>query len=121
MGWGLAEVKVRARVISPRPGREGSLEAYCQLLIQAIQMRILTGRQVGKGCGGVEICCRIDPVDSGGCRVPHEQDDILVLGGGTGVAPILLAAMKWPKNIIKAFFGFSHTIYESFVFQKLNA
>ena len=50
-----------------------------------------------------------------GFRVPHEQDDILVLGGGTGVAPILLAAMKWPKNIIKAFFGFSHTIDESFV------
>ncbi len=62
---------------------------------------------------GAEIYCR-GPYGKG-FQVPNEKDELLVLGGGTGVAPILLAAMKWPKNIIKAFFGFSQPLEEWFV------
>jgi hypothetical protein len=34
----LPEVEAAGKVIWPRPGSEGSLLAYCQLLIHAIQM-----------------------------------------------------------------------------------
>ena len=44
-GWlgGSRKDRLRTMVISPRPGRLGSLSAYCQLLIQPIQRRSWSG------------------------------------------------------------------------------
>ncbi len=50
-----------------------------------------------------------------GFQVPDHEDKILVLGGGTGVAPILMAAMKWPENVVRVFLGFSQSLEEWFL------
>ncbi len=49
-----------------------------------------------------------------GFKAPEGQNGIIVLGGGTGVAPILMGATKWKKNIVQAFLGFSQPLSEFF-------
>lgn len=39
---------------------------------------------------------------------------LVLVGGGTGVAPILLAARRWNKLVSRAFFGFSGEITQDF-------
>ena len=50
-----------------------------------------------------------------GFKSPSNGDRIVVVGGGTGVAPILMAANKWSKSIYRTFMGFSHPAAQWFL------
>lgn len=45
---------------------------------------------------------------------PKEENPVVLVGGGTGIAPLIMAATLWPGAISAAFFGFSTKISESF-------
>jgi hypothetical protein len=47
---------------------------------------------------------------------PEPQPDrpLILVSGGTGAAPIMLAAARWPAGVSRAFFGFSDLVSESF-------
>lgn len=50
-----------------------------------------------------------------GFKTPGELEKIIVLGGGTGAAPILMAAARWRAKIIRAFIGFSQPVEDWFM------
>ncbi len=50
-----------------------------------------------------------------GFKSPSNGERIVVVGGGTGVAPILMAANKWSQSIYKTFMGFSHPAAQWFL------
>jgi dihydroorotate dehydrogenase subfamily 1 len=39
---------------------------------------------------------------------------LVLVGGGTGAAPLLMAAKRWPEHVERAFFGFARGITDSF-------
>lgn len=45
---------------------------------------------------------------------PRTGRRLVLLGGGTGSAPIMMAANRWPERVARAFFGFSGEISEGF-------
>jgi dihydroorotate dehydrogenase electron transfer subunit/dihydroorotate dehydrogenase (NAD+) catalytic subunit len=45
---------------------------------------------------------------------PQPGSPLVLVAGGTGTAPIMLAAARWPAAVSRAFFGFSENISESF-------
>lgn len=49
-----------------------------------------------------------------GFKAPKRENKIILVGGGTGSAPILMAATKWRENVIEAFFGFSESFEDWF-------
>ncbi|MCX5872701.1 MAG: tRNA-dihydrouridine synthase [Deltaproteobacteria bacterium] len=50
-----------------------------------------------------------------GFKPPGELEKIIVLGGGTGAAPILMAAARWRANVIRTFIGFSQPVQDWFM------
>ena len=42
------------------------------------------------------------------------SDKVILIGGGTGVAPVIMAGMRARHNVIGAYFGFSSTIEDRF-------
>jgi NAD(P)H-flavin reductase len=49
-----------------------------------------------------------------GFPVPKPGDDLILIGGGTGTAPVMMAAKTWRTNVKKSFLGFSDKISSSF-------
>ncbi len=45
---------------------------------------------------------------------PKNGTPLVLVGGGTGIAPLILAATRWPNAVSGAFFGFSAGISDSF-------
>lgn len=45
---------------------------------------------------------------------PETGQSIVLVGGGTGVAPLAMAALRWRKSIVRAFFGFSFELPAAF-------
>ncbi len=45
---------------------------------------------------------------------PEPAENVILIGGGTGAAPILMAGRFWPASVKKAFFGFSDEVTTSF-------
>ena len=45
---------------------------------------------------------------------PSPGRPLVLVAGGTGAAPILLAAARWPSAVSRAFFGFSDKVSDSF-------
>ncbi|HMK36281.1 MAG TPA: tRNA-dihydrouridine synthase [Desulfomonilaceae bacterium] len=45
---------------------------------------------------------------------PNPATRVVLIGGGTGAAPVLLAARRWSAMVAKGFFGFSDRITEDF-------
>jgi dihydroorotate dehydrogenase (NAD+) catalytic subunit len=45
---------------------------------------------------------------------PQPGRPLILVSGGTGAAPIMLAAARWPAAVSRAFFGFSDHVSESF-------
>ena len=43
---------------------------------------------------------------------PRAGSRLVLVGGGTGAAPLLMAADRWSSSIVRAFFGFSEPIAE---------
>lgn len=66
--------------------------------------------------------CRLQPEDEifmrgpygKGFPAPRTDARLVLVGGGTGAAPIMTAAKKWQDSIVRAFFGFSQHISEEF-------
>jgi dihydroorotate dehydrogenase electron transfer subunit/dihydroorotate dehydrogenase (NAD+) catalytic subunit len=49
-----------------------------------------------------------------GFPVPVAKTPLVLIGGGTGSAPVLLAARRWKDALSNAFFGFSHSLAPDF-------
>ncbi len=49
-----------------------------------------------------------------GFEQPWPHESVVLVGGGTGTAPILMAARRWPNAVFRAFFGFSEQVNDSF-------
>ncbi len=49
-----------------------------------------------------------------GFSTPQPGSPVVLIGGGTGAAPIMLAAAYWRGSVSKAFFGFSDKVSDSF-------
>lgn len=47
-----------------------------------------------------------------GFAVPDAGRPLVLVGGGTGAAPLMMAARKWTKSVAGAFFGFSFEVPE---------
>ncbi len=45
---------------------------------------------------------------------PTAGDHLVLIGGGTGVAPIMMAARRWKENLAGAYLGFSQPVEEWF-------
>jgi dihydroorotate dehydrogenase subfamily 1 len=45
---------------------------------------------------------------------PKNGTPFVLVGGGTGIAPLIMAATRWPNAVSGAFFGFSAGISDSF-------
>ncbi|MBI5250362.1 MAG: dihydroorotate dehydrogenase [Desulfomonile tiedjei] len=45
---------------------------------------------------------------------PRPEETIVLIGGGTGSAPILMAGRRWPECVKRAFFGFSDEVTTAF-------
>lgn len=45
---------------------------------------------------------------------PMSGTSLVLVGGGTGIAPLIMAATRWPNAVSGAFFGFSAGISDSF-------
>jgi len=45
---------------------------------------------------------------------PRDGKRLVLLGGGTGSAPLMMAANRWPDRVARAFFGFSREIGNEF-------
>jgi len=47
-----------------------------------------------------------------GCGFPEPKaaQSIVLVGGGTGVAPVAMSAARWSKSVARAFFGFSFNL-----------
>jgi dihydroorotate dehydrogenase (NAD+) catalytic subunit len=45
-----------------------------------------------------------------GFAQPPEDAPVVFVAGGTGVAPILMAAKRWRRSLVKAFLGFSRPV-----------
>ena len=76
-------------------------------------------RNVGPFTAALERLKPGDPVDmrgpyGKGFPPPEEGRPLILIGGGTGAAPIILAGTYFRKSVSKAFFGFSAEIAESF-------
>ena len=52
---------------------------------------------------------------------PQPSRPLILVAGGTGAAPIMLAATRWPAAVSKAFFGFSDHVSDSFQNEILTA
>jgi dihydroorotate dehydrogenase (NAD+) catalytic subunit len=46
---------------------------------------------------------------------PGPGKPLILIGGGTGAAPVLLAARRWRDSVTSAFFGFSDQIVDDFI------
>lgn len=51
---------------------------------------------------------------------PQSGEAVVLVGGGTGAAPILMAAKRWPSAVKRAFFGFSGQVADSFTAEILR-
>ncbi|MGO9116186.1 MAG: tRNA-dihydrouridine synthase [Desulfomonilaceae bacterium] len=76
-------------------------------------------RNVGPFTAALERLKPGDPVDmrgpyGKGFPPPEEGRPLILIGGGTGAAPIILAGTFFRKSVSKAFFGFSAEIAKSF-------
>ena len=45
---------------------------------------------------------------------PRSGRRLVLLGGGTGIAPLMMAARRWPDRIARVFFGFSKEVSPAF-------
>jgi len=45
---------------------------------------------------------------------PDPLSRLVLIGGGTGAAPVIMAAARWSGSVVKAFFGFSSPVAEWF-------
>ena len=45
---------------------------------------------------------------------PRPGRRLVLVGGGTGIAPLMMAARRWPDRISRAFFGFSRDVSSAF-------
>lgn len=45
-----------------------------------------------------------------GFKEPNSKEKLILLGGGSGVAPIIMAASRWRNSVQKAYLGFSEDI-----------
>ncbi len=45
-----------------------------------------------------------------GFQRPTAGDHLVLIGGGTGVAPIMMAARRWKENVVGAYLGFSQPL-----------
>ncbi len=76
-------------------------------------------RNVGPFTAALERLKPGDPVDmrgpyGKGFPPPEKGKSLILIGGGTGAAPIIMAGTSFRKSVSKAFFGFSSKIAESF-------
>jgi dihydroorotate dehydrogenase subfamily 1 len=51
---------------------------------------------------------------------PLQGKRLVLLGGGTGAAPLLMAADRWPDRVSRAFFGFSRDVTDAFRHELLS-
>ncbi len=49
-----------------------------------------------------------------GFTKPYPEKKLILVGGGTGAAPIIMAASKWQSSVSRIYFGFSSKLEESF-------
>jgi dihydroorotate dehydrogenase subfamily 1 len=49
-----------------------------------------------------------------GFPAPPPATRLILVGGGTGVAPLIMAAHHWGKAVARSFFGFSHPVGPDF-------
>lgn len=55
-----------------------------------------------------------------GFEEPWPHESVILVGGGTGTAPILMAARRWPNAVFRAFFGFSEQLSDGFHMEMLQ-
>ncbi|MFH0957846.1 MAG: tRNA-dihydrouridine synthase, partial [Pseudomonadota bacterium] len=49
-----------------------------------------------------------------GFKAPNSGEKLILVGGGTGAAPIIMAASKWSSRVWRTYFGFSSNFEERF-------